>query len=204
MERFYPKAKRTGDDVYNAKNYSSATIQTVRRQSLNNRLDYRWGKQSIYGSGGFGYGEVITPRPFGTVPFNGAPNLTSDRNPYAQIGDTIVLGPTLVADIRYGVTRINTQAFAGDKSGFTDYDKIGVPKNLQQFIQVYGAAPVLSNYSGGSGGGSNWTALATGNFGTKHEQQTSHVLSASLTKSRGKSTHKFGGEFRNLLSNYND
>ena len=37
-----------------------------------------------------------------------------------SIGDTIVLGPTLVLDVRYGVTRINTQAFAGDKDGFTD------------------------------------------------------------------------------------
>ena len=82
------------------------------------------------------------------------PATTSDRNPYGQIGDTIVISPTLVVDIRYGVTRINTLAFAGDKSGFTDYDKIGVPKNLQPYIQIYGAAPVLSNYSGGSGGGS--------------------------------------------------
>ncbi|HXA52318.1 MAG TPA: TonB-dependent receptor [Candidatus Acidoferrum sp.] len=204
MDSFYPKANRTPDDVYNTNNYSSSTIQTVRRQSLNNRLDYRWGKQSIYGSGGFGYGNVVTPRAFGTAPFNGAPNLTSDKNPYGQIGDTIVLSPTMVLDIRYGVTRINTKAFSGDKDGFTDYDKIGVPKNLQQYIQIFGAAPVVSTYSGGSGGGSNWTAVAGGNFGTKHEQQTSHVVSGSVTKSRGSWTHKFGGEFRNLLSNYSD
>ena len=79
-----------------------------------------------------------------------------------------------------------------------------MPKNLQPYIQIFGAAPVVSNYSGGSGGGSNWTAVATGNFGTKHEQQTSHVLTGSVTKTRGHWTHKFGGEFRNLLSNYSD
>jgi hypothetical protein len=204
MYSFFPKANRTPDDVYNTNNYASATVQNVRRQSLNTRIDYRLGKHSIYGSTGFGYGTVLSPRAFGTSPFNGAPALTKDRNPYGQIGDTIVLSPTLVLDLRYGVTRINTLAFAGDKSGFTDYDKIGVPKNLQPFIQIFGAAPVVSNYSGGSGGGSNWTAVATGNFGTKHEQQLSHVVSGSVTKTHGQWTHKFGGEFRNLLSNYSD
>jgi hypothetical protein len=204
MESFYPAPNRAPDDVYNTNNYSSFTLQTVHRQSSNNRVDYKWGRHSIYGSGGIGWGEVITPRPFGTSPFNGAPAVTSDRNPYAQIGDTVVIGPTLLLDVRYGVTRINTRAFAGDKSGFTDYDKIGVPKNLQQYIQIFGASPVVSNYSGGSGGGSNWTALAAGNFGTKHEQQTSHVINGSLTKTRGRWTHKIGGEYRNLLSNYSD
>jgi hypothetical protein len=204
MYSFFPKPNRTPDDVFNTNNFSSATVQTVRRQSMNNRVDFKLGKQSIYGSAGYGYGNIVTPRPFGTSPFNGAPNLTSDKNPYAQIGDTIVLSPTLVLDVRYGVTRINTLAFAGDKDGFTDYDKVGVPRNLQQFIQIYGAAPVVPNYSGGSGGGSNWTAVTTGNFGTKHEQQASHVLTGSMTKARGRWTHKFGAEFRNLLSNYSD
>lgn len=204
MYSFYPKPNRTPDDVYNTNNYSSATIQNIRRQNLNTRIDYRLGRHSIYGSGGFGYGTVLNPRAFGASPFNGAPALTKDKNPYGQIGDTIVLSPTLIVDVRYGVTRINTLAFAGDKSGFTDYDKIGVPRNLQPYIQIYGAAPVVSNYSGGSGGGSNWSAVATGNFGTKHEQQMSHVLSGSVTKTHGAWTHKWGGEFRNLLSNYSD
>ena len=151
MDSFYPEPNRTPDDVYNTNNFTSATVSTIRRQSFNNRLDYRLGRHSIYGSGGFGWGEVKNPRAFGKSPFNGAPGLTSDRNPYGQIGDTVVLAPSLVLDVRYGVTRINTKAFAGDKDGFTDYDKIGVPKNLQPFIQIYGAAPVLSNYGGGSG-----------------------------------------------------
>jgi len=204
MDSFYPAANRTPDDVYNTNNYSSTVVKEIRSRRLNNRLDYKLANHSIYFSGGFGWGQIITPRAFGTSPFNGAPNLTKDSNPYGQIGDTIVLSPTLVLDVRYGVTRIEADALAGDKTGFTDYDKIGVPKNLQPFIQIRGAAPVLSNYSGGSGGGSNWSALAGGNFGTKQERQTSHVLSASMTKVHGHWTHKFGGEFRNLLSNYSD
>ena len=61
-----------------------------------------------------------------------------------------------------------------------------------------------NGYSGGNGGGSNWTALTTGNFNTKREFQTSHSITGSATKVRGKWVHKAGMEFRNLLSNYAD
>ena len=118
-----------------------------------------------------------------------------------------MLTPTLILDVRYGVTRIRANALAGDKTGFTDYDKIGVPKNLQAFIQLYGSAPTVATCAGGcagSGGGSNWSQLAPSNFGNKLERQTSHSVSGSMTKIHGPWTHKFGGEFRNLLSNYSD
>lgn len=204
MNSFYPDPNRTPDDVFNTNNFTATTVQTIRRHSMNNRVDFRWKNHSIYGSGGLGYGEVTSPRPFGESPFNGAPSRTRDKNPYAQIGDTIVLSPNLILDVRYGATRINTLSFAGDKEGFTDYDKIGVPKNLQQHIQIFGAAPVVGTFSGGQGGGSNWTAVSTGTFGTKQERQLSHVLSGSLVRVNGRWTHKFGGEYRNLLSNYSD
>jgi len=204
INSFYPEPNRTPDDVYNTNNFTVTKVQTIRRHSLNNRVDFKWKNHSFYGSGGLGYGQVLTPRPFGDVPFNGAPARTRDKNPYVQIGDTIVFSPTLVLDVRYGVTRIDTLDFAGDKEGFTDYDKIGVPRNLQQHIQIFGAAPVVGTFGGGSGGGSNWTAVNTGTFGTKQERQASHVFSGSIVKMRGRWTHKFGGEFRNLLSNYLD
>lgn len=204
MYGFYPEPNRTPDDVFNTNNFTVTRVQTIRRHSMNNRVDYKWRNHSIYGSGGFGNGDVTTPRAFGESPFNGAPTRTQDRNPYAQIGDTVVLSPSLILDVRYGVTRIKTLNFAGDKEGFTDYDRIGVPSNLIPYIQMYGAAPVMNNFGGGQGGGSNWVALTGGNFGTKQEKQASHVFSGSIVKINGKWTHKFGGEFRNLLSNYSD
>jgi hypothetical protein len=204
MNSFYPEPNRPPTDVYNSNNYGQSALTTIRRQSSNNRLDYRIGQHSIYGSGGYGWGTVTTPRPFGQSPFNGAPSITSDRNPYAQVGDTIVLSPSLLLDVRYGVVRIQAQQLSGDKSGFTDYEKVGVPKNLYPLMQIYGAAPVVNNYSGGSGGGSNWTALTGGNFGTKYEWQMTHSFAASVTKVRGAWTHKFGVDIRNILSNYSD
>ncbi len=82
----------------------------------------------------------------------------------------------------------------------------GVPSNLVPHILFPGTAPNVNpnGYGGGGGGGSNWTALTTGNFNTKREFQTSHSVTGSLTKIRGKWVHKGGMEFRNLLSNYHD
>ena len=34
---------------------------TVRRQTLNNRIDYKLGRHSIYGNGGFDFGTILNP-----------------------------------------------------------------------------------------------------------------------------------------------
>jgi hypothetical protein len=206
MYSFYPEPNRTPDDVYNTNNYASSVVNTVRKQTLNNRVDYLIGKNSIYGNGGFDFGDVNQPRPFGTAPFNNAPTVTNDRNPYGQIGDTIVLSPTLFVDIRYGVTRIDTNNLGGNRSGFTDYASFGIPASTQALMEIYGAAPIVlpNNFSGGSGGGSNWTGLSSGQFVNKQERQLSHALNGSITKVRGNWTHKAGAEVRVMLSNYQD
>jgi hypothetical protein len=206
MYSFYPLPNRAPDDVYNTNNYASSEVNTVRRHTLNNRIDFKLGKHSIYGSGGFDYGDIAQPRPFGTAPFNNAPAITSDRNPYGQIGDTIVISPTLLLDIRYGATRIVALNLAGNRTGFTDYASFGIPQSTQQLFAIYGAAPIVlpNGFGGGSGGGSNWTGLSSGQFANKQEHQLSHALNTSLTKVRGNWTHKAGVEARVLLSNYQD
>ncbi|MEO5822487.1 MAG: TonB-dependent receptor, partial [Vicinamibacteraceae bacterium] len=204
---FYPLPNRTPDDVYNTNNFQAAIDQTIRRYSSNSRVDFRSGRHSFYGSGGISYAEIITPRPFGQSPFNGADGIRGDKNPFVQVGDAVVLGPTLLLDVRYGVSRINTKNLSGDKEGFTDYDRFGVPANLQGIMLFPGVAPNISpnGFTGGAGGGgNNWGALTTGNFNTKREYQTSHSVAASATKTRGAWIHKTGFEYRNLLSNYAD
>jgi len=205
---YYPDPNRTPDDVFNTNNFQAYTVQTVRRHNLSNRLDYRLTKHSIYLSTGISWAEIKTPRPFGKSPFNGAPGSQSDKNPYVQIGDTIVLSPTTVIDVRYGLSRIHAKLVAGDKTGFTPelYDQFGVPRNLFPLMLVFGAAPDIApnTAGGGVGGGSNWVALTSGLFNSKDEGQLNHSLTGSVTKIRGRWTHKFGGEYRNLLSNYAD
>jgi hypothetical protein len=205
---FYPNPNRTPDDVYNTNNFEAYVIQTVRRHNLNSRMDFLHGKHSFYASGGHSWGEIVTPRPFGESPFNGAPGVQGDNNPYFQFGDTIVVSPSTVVDVRYGLSRIDAKLLAGDKTGFTPelYDQFGVPRNLHPLMLFFGVAPdVAPNTAGtGVGGGSNWTALTGGVFNTKQEGQLNHSLTGSVTKVRGRWTHKMGGEFRNLLSNYAD
>jgi hypothetical protein len=202
----YPLPNRTPIDPFNTYNYASSVVNTVRTDTLNNRIDYKHGMHSIYGSGGFDFGTITQPRAFGTKGFNDAPSITSDRNPYGQIGDTIVLSPTLFVDARYGVTRINTNNIAGNRSGFTDYAGFGIPASTLSIAAIPGAAPIVlpNNFAGGSGGGSNWTGLSSGQFANKEERQLSHAVNVSLTKVRGNWTHKAGVEARVLLSNYQD
>ena len=208
MYSYYPDPNRTPDDAFNTNNFQATAITTVRTHSLNNRVDYRLGKHSIYFSGGLYKANFLTPRPFGKAPFNDAPTGTTDNNPYGQIGDTIVVNPTLVLDVRYGFNRTQTANFNGNKSGFTDkdYDAFGVPANIRALMALPGAPPVVqpNAYSGGNGGGSNWTTVSGGLFGNGTGGQPSHSLVIGGTKMRGSWTHKFGFEARNLLSNYSD
>jgi Carboxypeptidase regulatory-like domain len=206
MFSYYPMPNRTPDDVYNTNNFEATTLTTIRRHSSNNRVDFRYKNHSIYGSGGISYAEINTPRPFGTAPFNDASGVRGDKNPYFQMGDAIVVSPTVVVDVRYGVSRINTKNLSGNKEGFTDYAAFGVPANVQDIMALPGSAPVVTpnGYTGGNGGGSNWSALSGGTFGTKREFQTNHSVTGSITKVRGRWVHKGGMEYRNLLSNYWD
>jgi hypothetical protein len=98
---------------------------------------------------------------------------------------------------------LNMKRFGSDRSGFTDYDAIGVPRSVQAVMPISGAAPVIyAAFPGGSGG--NYSALGGSYFVSKHERQTMHNLVGSVTKIRGRWTLKAGSESRNLLSNYQD
>ena len=169
MYSYYPLPNRTPEDVFNTNNFESTTTQTVRRHSSNNRVDFKWKAHAIYGSGGISYAEVVTPRPFGTAPFNDAPATRTDKNPYIQVGDAVVLSPTLLLDVRYGLSRVNTKNLNGNKEGFTDYVSFGVPDNLLPYMFQAGSAPAVTpnGYGGGNGGGSNWTGRRPAHSGRR-------------------------------------
>ena len=208
MYSYYPAPNRTPDDAFNTNNFRASPVTGVRRQSLNNRIDYKRGAHSFYGSGGMFFGTLTTPRPFGKAPLNDFPSVIKDKNPYGQIGDTIVLNPTTVVDMRFGYNRIWTQIFSGNKTGFDSslYDSFGLPQNIRQYFYLNGGAPVIypNYFAGGSGGGSNWTNLTGGMWGNHWERQSNYNLTGSITKVRGSWTHKLGMEWRNLESNYTD
>ena len=76
------------------------------------RLDWKRGRHSVYGTGGLDWGTELIPPTFGTTGtvqgFNAAPGQTTDRNVYAQVGDTISMSPSFFLDIRYGGTRTHS------------------------------------------------------------------------------------------------
>ena len=199
-------ARRTTS--YNTNNFEATTTQTVRRHSSNNRVDFKWKNHSIYGSGGISYAEIITPRPFGTAPFNDAAGIAQRQEPVHPGRRCDRAQPDAACSTSATGSAASTpRTSAATRTGFTDYASFGVPDNLLPLMLYPGQRRRTSTpngYGGGNGGGSNWTALSAGNFGTKREFQTNHSVTGSLTKMRGKWVHKAGVEFRNLLSNYDD
>ena len=209
MYSFYPHPNRTPDDVYNTNNFSSYTVTTLREQSSNNRVDFKHGKQSIYGTGGIYWDDVAQPNAFNVAPasktFNNVPSTISDRNGYAQIGDTLALSPTFLVDVRYGVTRTHAISFGGLSSGFTQYGAFGINSATQALFAKPGSSPVVAMPGvTNQEGGSNWSALSGGQFANKEERQIGHAVVGSITKLHGNWTFKAGSEYRVILANYTD
>ncbi len=200
----YPLPNRTPDDPFNSNNFLNTDTREFRRHNLNSRLDHRVGtKHSLYLVGGLTKGQIDTPSSWGrgSIFNNSAEGFaleTGDDNPYAAIGDTWVLSSTLVADIRYGVNRVNTRSLTPAISGF-DYGQFGIPAHIQAANALPGVPPNMF-----VSGNSRWSPLSTNAYQHKHERQTNHHLVGSMTKTYQRWTLKFGGEFRNWLSNYTD
>jgi len=199
---YYPDPNRTPLDIYNNNNYYSSGSQTFGKDSVNSRVDYRLGKHSIYGAGGIMKGSINSPTPFGPDnPFwsyatsSWGSEFDSDRNPYASIGDTIILNPTTVADIRYGVTRIVSDS--GSRGHDLDFNSIGIPSAVQAIVPDRTQSPDFSP-------GNNIGALGQTTWGHKKTRQLTHSVTGSLTKSLGHWTLKSGAEYRVSLSNYED
>ncbi len=199
---FYPLSNRTPDDNIGTNNFYARRQQTFSRNSVNARLDTKLGAHSLYGSFGVNRGGITTPGAWGAdnpfynqAQFLGQSN--RDDNPYGQVGMTYIFNPRLIADVRYGLTRIFTvnKAYPGTEP--FDYDQFGIPKNIQAIIAVPSAAPEF-------GAGGNLAPLSRTGSLYKEEGQTNHNVNGSVTVQLSRWTLKAGGEFRTYLSNYDD
>jgi len=199
----FPMPNRTPDDVYQSNNFFVQKTRQYRRNSLNSRVDLHWGRNSIYGTGGFEQGSIKTPRPFGAnspfyqPPSNGwSSELDRDLNPYGAIGDTIALSPTLVLDVRYGVTRVHNDSVSAVNSKF-DYAAYGMPSKVLPVVPLPGVSlDVLFP--------ERYSDLSLSDYQQKRERQTNHLLAGSITKVLNRWTLKGGSELRVYLSNYTD
>jgi hypothetical protein len=190
----------------NTNNFYNRAVRAFERNSTNARFDQRFQKHSLYFTGGANLASIASPNGWGDGTraytqqggFIGAVN--GDRNYYASVGDTWVLSPTLVADIRIGLTRVAADNRAATFADM-DYTKFGISNDFASSIGLAGAYPEINSFGGGwsSISGLNQTAYLA-----KIERQTNWNIVYSLTKTAGRWTHKWGGEFRNYLSNYSD
>jgi hypothetical protein len=200
----YPEPNRTPDDAFQNGNFYVTRRRRLHRQSFTSRIDYHGGRHSLYGTAGFTIGQLTTSRPFGDAsPLWLAPNyggtsseLIRDGNWYASVGDTVGLAANWVADFRFGVSRVDSDAGSGENAVPFDYATIGMPAAVRTLVSVPGHAPDL-NAPPFSGPGRSL-------YDNKQERQLNQQAAGSITTSRGRWTLKWGGEFRNQFANNTD
>ncbi|HEY3841472.1 MAG TPA: TonB-dependent receptor [Bryobacteraceae bacterium] len=211
----YPLPNKPPTNAFGANNFFAQGRRTFSRSSNNSRMDYKRGRQSIYLSGGVSIGSITTPSPytgansqFYVAPTavngisgggSGSARYDSDDNPYFQVGDTVILSPTVVLDIRAGVNRIHSNYLSNVATNFTpaDYASYGIPASVQAVMAYPGSAPDFQS----PGTFSNPAFTQNNN---KHERQTNSQVNGSITKIQGKWTFKGGAEYRVYLGDYTD
>ncbi len=211
----YPLPNQPPTNAFGANNFFTEGKRTFSRSSNNSRMDYHHGRHSIYASGGVSIGNITTPSPytgansqFYVAPTavngisgggSGSARYDSDDNPYVQLGDTVILSPTVVLDIRGGVNRIHTNYLSNIATNFTaaDYASYGIPASVQAVMAYPGSAPDISS----PGTFSNPAFTQNNN---KHERQTNSQVNGTITKIQGKWTLKGGAEYRVYQGNYTD
>jgi hypothetical protein len=211
----YPLPNKTPTDAFGDNNFFTQGKRTFSRSSNNSRMDYHHGRQSIYMSGGVSIGSINTPSPYtgaNSVFFvaptavngitgqgSGAAKVDSDDNPYVQLGDTIILSPTVILDLRAGVNRVHTNYLSNLSTNFTaaDYASYGVPSSVQAVFAYPGATPTFQ--SPGTFSNPAWDQNQN-----KHERQTNSQVNGSITKIQGKWTFKGGSEYRVYQGDYTD
>ena len=201
----YPLANRTPDDAFGTNNWIGTGTQTFRKANINARVDYRLRSNDyLYVSGGYTNGTIQNPLIWnnGTLynPADASSNdvrLVSDRNPYINIGNTLVVSPTFVVDLRYGINRVAANSTSDYLPSNFDYSTVGL--NAATAAQV--PVNVLPSFTVTGG---RFSAVNNDNNYNKKERQTNQVMAASATKTAGRWNFKFGGELRIFLANFTD
>ncbi len=202
----FPLPNRTPDDPRGLNNFYNRMTRKFERNAINARLDHRMAAHSLYGTFGSNLGLIDSPNGWGEGTrafttqggFIGAVN--GDRNYYGSFGDTWIINPTTVIDMRVGLTRVAAQNRSATYDDL-DYTSFGVP---QSFLGAPGLQGAFPEWNQGGGGWSLVSGLNNTGYLAKIERQTNWNFVGSVTKTMGRWTHKFGGEFRNYLSNYSD
>ncbi|HEY0308078.1 MAG TPA: TonB-dependent receptor [Acidobacteriaceae bacterium] len=196
----YPQPNSPATDAYGTNNFHIHSAQTFKRNAGEGRLDFKLNSHhSIYATGGVAEGTNSTPNAFGAnnpfqPPITNPGQYTSDFNPYGAVGDTIIVNPTLVVDVRYGVNRMNSGEGYPSKSTKFDNTPYQIPSQIQALVNdqtlPFDFCP-----------GSKYTCLQNTVGLHINEHQTNHSVVGSATKTLGSFTFKAGAEYRVGLMN---
>ena len=200
----FPEPNRTGD-VYGNNNYLYSGTAPTTRNNFASRLDFNFGKNSFYLSGGIQDGTASGVNVWGPK----SPWLwmsqanASDNDPYVAIGDIITLNPTTFIDLHVGYQRISSVNTYPTNGGFTasDYTAYGMPAAEQSLIVIPGVAP--SVYSLGYGAAYS-QSLNNTQWNWKNEHQNNYDFNGSITKVIGRWTLKEGVDQRIDQGNWRD
>ena len=132
----YPLPNRTPDDPTGSNNFLNTQNRPFSRDNWNARLDHKLAAHSIYGTFGTNFGLVDGPNGYGpasrgfTQQGGFFAKTVSDRNYFVSVGDTWVINPSLLADVRVGLTRIVSTNLGPiyDDINYRDY---GIPRFLR-------------------------------------------------------------------------
>jgi trimeric autotransporter adhesin len=209
----FPEPNHAPSDVYGDNNYFFNQTNPTTRNNLNTRMDFHFGKNSFYLSGGVQMAEEIGANTWGaSSPWRWQnQNDNIDDNPNAAIGDTIALNPTTFIDLHVGFQRVSAQSnypetgqyFPGTSNPWSaaDYTAWGMPAEMQSLILIPGVAP--SVYSLGYGVAYS-QALNNAQWVWKNEHQNNYDFNGSITKVIRRWTLKEGFDDRIYQSNWAD
>ncbi len=203
MLRFFPAPNAAGNAITGVNNYARTDGNIVNKDTISFRVDHNVNDRNrIF----FRYSYDDTPflraSPYGpdnvASPAIGPQTFTRQN---AIIEDTHTFSPTLLATVRYSVTRLvnNRKPFS---FGF-DLTTLGLPAYLRDVGGIYTSFPAvnitglgvtgsISNVAGG-------TALGLTDGIDLYD--TPHAAQANLTRNFSKHTLKFGGEYRAIIFN---
>ena len=192
LSTYWGQPNTPGLPFTNLKNYSNNASVGGGNDEYNLRIDHNLGEAHRL----FFRATYFTDRNLPIEPYSNS--LCQDRclelwgGMNAVLGDTWLLSPTTVVDLRLSALRQfydRTPATLG-----VDLTKFGLPASLNSQI-AYPVIPtvVVQNFS------DVWTSQGSGSF--LHQRNDNFSLYPSVTKMAGHHTVKFGGEVRRQINN---
>ena len=198
MVKYYPSPNFPAQNPYTQlNNFVNSGPSTSNGHRQDTRWDENWTeKWRMFARVSFSWSDSSDFNGFGTPGTSSGSGPSTSRSTQVSIDHTYTIGPSLIANVRYGFSR-----FANTHIPFSngiDLTQLGFSPAYAQTAALRGLefpnVSVSSNLSISGLGQAGWTRL--------FQYPMNHSLTASMTKATARHTIKAGGEYRKLLINF--